>query len=149
MKKNILFFLIITICILYVKIEYQSYIGSRIFGIVTGLDFIGHFEKSDIFISLLYFLFLPKIIYKIFRQNFKNTGKNKKIMILLILMYFYIIELIVTAEFLFNDSRIRAFFGLKKEMIPEKALLSLLSPVNFFFATAVLAIFLFTVRKSE
>ena len=149
MKKEAVFFLIITLCLLYVKIEYQSYIGSRLFGAVTGFNLEGQFEKSDVFLALLYFFFLPKTIYKIFIYNFKNTGENKKLMVFFIIIYFYIIELLVAVEFLRNDSRIRAYFRIKKEMIPERVFFSLISPVNLLFLVMVLVIFLFMVKKKE
>ena len=152
MKKNIILFfafMIISAVLLYIKAEHQSYTGSRISLVVSGIDTAGKIEKSDILLVLLSFLFLPKIIYEIFRHNFKNIRKNRVLMLFLITLYFYLGELLAVIEFYYNNRRIVNFFGLKKEMILGNALFSMVSPVNFFIMIMVTAIFLFMARNKE
>ena len=141
--------MIISGVLLYIKAEHQSYTGSRISLVVSGIDTAGKIEKSDILLVLLSFLFLLKIIYEIFRHNFKNIRKNRVLMLFLITLYFYLGELLAVIEFYYNNRRIVNFFGLKKEMIPGNALFSMVSPVNFFIMIMVTAIFLFMARNKE
>ena len=141
MKKNMVLFLAIagvSVCLLFIKIEYQSYIGSRLSLITAHVSMTKFFETGDIFIILISVIFLPEIIYEIFHNNFQNTERNRILFILLTVLYFYITELLVTVKYFRNISRIRDFLGIRKEMIPEEAVFSLLSPVNSFIMIMVL-----------
>ena len=170
MKKNIflfLMFILVTLSLLYVKIGYQNYIGSRFSSFILtdvlemySLIFlkkrmtfheINFFETGDIFIILISFFFLTKVISEIFLKNFKNTKKNKNILMLFTIIYFFIIEISRSVDFYYSYMRILRFFGEKIsiENIMKRAFFSLINPINLSILAAVILILFLKTRKAE